>query len=701
MKKIHNSSVVELIRRVRAEAQPKRDHVSWKTMGRERVFTAYDWGGDTFVFEQDVWKLKENHIPILIVRKSDLIKGAHGYIMTMTTGNHTIAAIPLLSGQFWNLGRVPAAQRSRTLQFHVVCANVVNGKIEISQRDVSTETVTAADRWLQNVGFAMNDVVMAERNDAALEHYRRLGQEWRVKPLVWTRREMDAALDASRTRINSALQYYHSAKGVHFLAYDEFHTLLKLVTQDYAGTLKCLRELVSIFEGEMQSCMRTHKFQRHNEIELFGPLPGEALKRIVPSLEQLMEDITLKRITQADVKKKLTDIDAAFKAALEHPDMAKPGSKEFVETMYMNLTGEVYSKEEDTASLAFDAHRTALPGATFCGGRPNFHPGADERSRVLLTTIEQMVSQAETIEYANIYEVRSKSESSKKENQVGEGITREVVFKTNRRPLRTSMIEKKLALKTPDYGKYMLARVEAFKALGVDFGEYRPLAQTTHHGCTTGKMNYFIRNRYPGEPLDDITKNMFLSADGETEDPEVVLKLAALLGNAAAQNLALKKYLKDLNDCWFGVGKEIFEFGYDSTAKRAMPMNVWLCSIRGSLGWKSIAQTKENLADLFDFYFACYARVLHRYWLMHHNTVPLEKVTEKFFDGFEFKTREMHWNYLRRREEFNAFDPHLHHRHAFTEKWQFALWALNRQFERIEDGSLRELFMQKVKIGAS
>ena len=34
---------------------------------------------------------------------------------------------------------------------------------------------------------------MAERTDATLEHYRRQGQEWRIKPLACTRQEMELA----------------------------------------------------------------------------------------------------------------------------------------------------------------------------------------------------------------------------------------------------------------------------------------------------------------------------------------------------------------------------------------------------------------------------------------------------------------------------------------------------------------------------
>ena len=194
----------QFIARVRREARQKPAHVTLKSMGPSRVFYGFDWGSDTFVFEKEVWKHLEDHLPILIMRKQDLIKGASGYIMTLTTGNHTVAAIPLLSGNFWNLGRLPASQRSKMLAGSVVCANVVNGVIEISQRDVPTPLVTAADEWLQRVGFALNEVIMVERNDLSLEYYRRQGQEWRIKPLAWTRREMDIALGASRTQIGRA-----------------------------------------------------------------------------------------------------------------------------------------------------------------------------------------------------------------------------------------------------------------------------------------------------------------------------------------------------------------------------------------------------------------------------------------------------------------------------------------------------------------
>ena len=190
------------IARVRSEARRKSGSVTVTTTGRNRTFVAYDWGCDTFIFEKDAWHDPDGHQPLLLVRKSDLVKGNSGYVMTMTKGNHAVAAMPLLSGMFWNLGRIAAKQRSGILASKVVCANVVDGKIEISQREVPTDLIVQADEWLQAVGFMLDEIVMIERDDLTLEYYRQLGQEWRVKPLAWTRKEMELAIQASRKRLN-------------------------------------------------------------------------------------------------------------------------------------------------------------------------------------------------------------------------------------------------------------------------------------------------------------------------------------------------------------------------------------------------------------------------------------------------------------------------------------------------------------------
>lgn len=684
------NNVVAFIDRVRHEARRKSGSVTVKSTGRTRTFMAYDWGCDTFIFEKDAWLDKDGHQPMLIVRKRDLVKDSTGYVLTMTTGNHAIAAMPLLSGQFWNLGRIPAARRSAILSTKVICANMVEGKIEVSQREVPTDLVVQADEWFQALGFMLDDIVMSERNDVALDYYRRLGQEWRVKPLAWSRKEMELAIQASRKRINSPLRYYHSIKGVHFLSYSEFHKISEWAASDYPKALTCLRELVSVAENEKRSYVRTPKFHGHYEIEFFGMQRGEALQRLIPSIERMMEWITLNMIEQQDVVTSIQAFDELFRASLERPELEDETSEDFIETLYMHLTGAIYVGHSDSSiTPAFDDRRTALPGATYRGGRPEFHHHADERTRILLGNIEKMMSQDESLEYANVYEIRTHADV-----QLGLGIPREIVFKTNRRPLCTSLIEKRLKLKKPGYGSYMLARVYAFKELGVSFGDYKLLRWVEN---TTGKeVTTFIRTRYPGDSLDYIPARHFVKLDErghgtKGEDPDIILGLGALLGSAAAQNMVLKKYLPETKSCRYGEGKEIFEFSYDIKQNREMPVRVSICSVRGALGWPNLVHDQQNLDVLVEFYLTRYAEVLVSFWNKHQESVTINELATRFFDGFALKTQEMNWNYQVRREQFEAFDPGVRAQYNFKAQWEFALWTLHLQANHLD--FLREKFM--------
>ena len=82
--------------RIRRLARPRPQRVSVSAMGRNRVFCCFDWGSDSFIFEKDILKNWENHLPVLVVRKSELNKGQNGRIMTFTSGNHATAAIPFV-----------------------------------------------------------------------------------------------------------------------------------------------------------------------------------------------------------------------------------------------------------------------------------------------------------------------------------------------------------------------------------------------------------------------------------------------------------------------------------------------------------------------------------------------------------------------------------------------------------------------------
>ena len=673
------SSVKAFLFSLKKVARRRPDRVEIVAMGRKRYFRAYDLGNDTVVFERGVWTGLDAHASVLIADKADLRHGSRGHVMTVTTGNHSVAALPLLGGRFWNLASVPAARRSETLMHAVLCANVVNGKLEVSQRDVPLEKLVAFDAWLtDSLGCSMADVVMADRNPLTLEHYRRLGQEWRVKPLAWTEDEMRAALAASRKKISTEVTYYHNARGVHLFSYAEFHRFAALASSDWPLFVRSLQEMVNVFEGNRVSFMRYPKYHGHHEIELFGVKRGEAIVRVVPELEKLMEGIALGRVRQAAAVARIAAIDALLKSMLARPEFAEENDPLFISTLYMHLTGEIYSVVGDGSTPQFDDRRTALPGATFVNGRPVMHPGADSRSEVLLSNIRALTSKDERVEYANIYELRNDDDGD--DAPLGGGKTREVEYKTDLRPLTTSLVEKRMSHPGKGYGGYLIARVEAFKAIGIGLPDYRLLRRRLQNGA--GNVDYFIRSRCDGEPLSDIPVNYFrptgeCSADS-AEDPAVVRQLAFLMGDAAAQNETMKKFDPETSSPLYGVGKEIYRFDLDLKLGRPMPSSVSCCSARASLGWPDLARTDDNLWAINDFYFAVYARVLGEY-AARHPVVPLAELADSFFDGYEHRSRAIAWRVTVMRDEFAQFAPNVPRRYRFAEKWDFAIWALGRR----------------------
>ena len=682
----------QFLSRIRSAGVCRRGAVTVTSMGRERTFEAYDVGEDTFVFERGVASRLGERPSMLIVRKDRLRRRAKGRVLTLSTGNHSVAAFPLLDGRFWKLSNLPSAKRSETLMSAILCANVVDDTVEISQREIPTADLVAHDGWLLGTaGFTMADVVMVERNETTLEHYRRLGQEWRVKPLAWTEGEMRTALAASRKRIASRLNYYHSARGVHFLSFAEFSRFAGLAESDPAEFVKGVKELVSVYEGNDCSFARMVKHRGHHEVEFFGIRRGVALERLIPELEKLMEAVELGRIGQLGVIQRIEEIVVLYRSLLTSSALADETSKTFVETLYMYITGEIYSIVGEGSTPAFDDRRTALPGATFAGGRAVPHPGEDARTEVLLSNLRGMMSKDEIIEYANVYELRTNDDDV----PLGKGATREVVYKTNRRPLENSLVEKRLSRATKGYGSYMLARIGALRALGVALSDFYLLLKH-RPGAGKGAHDHYIRRRCEGEPMEAIPANYFRNADdASVEEKEVVLALAGLMGDAAAQNMAMKKFDPKTEGPLYGVGKEIYEFEYDIVRERVVPKRVSTCSVRGSFGWPSLDYTDENLVAIGNFYFGHFAHALKAYQRRHPD-VPMAEMAERFMGGFEFRTHAMAWQLSVMRDQFESFSPEMPARYDFGRKWKFVMWALERQERRLP--ILRRLFFEKVKV---
>jgi hypothetical protein len=296
---------------------------------------------------------------------------------------------------------------------------------------------------------------------------------------------------------------------------------------------------------------------------------------------------------------------------------------------------------------------------------------------VLLANVRQMLSKDEFIEYANIYELRTEDTASDRNLALGEGRTREIVFKTNCRPLTCSYVEKRLSSVNDGYGAYVLARIEGFKAIGVNLPDYRLLR---HQSFGRRKLvyDYYIRTRCEGEPLSVIPANLI--ADSIAQD-----KVAYLMGDAAAQNLVMKKYDSEMKSALYGIGKEIYRFAWDPDLDRIMPNSVSTCSIRGTCAWPDLSCTEKNFLDAAKFYMREYAKSF-REWLIEREVPPARRTVlcERFLAGFESRTRALLFRYKRQREELIRFSPPIPAKYKFPEKGLFVMKSLQWQAEHLD-----------------
>ncbi len=680
-----------------AESSRREQAVTVEGWGRLRTFVAYDFGEDTLIFEDGILDRLENKDPVIIVPKADLRPApdggrVYGNVFAVSSGNHAVTTIPLLAGKFWDLADIPPERRGDILRHCIVCCNCVADSLEISQREVATERVEDLDNWLQGLGCPMNRIVMIDRTDRTLERYRHKGQEWRIKPLAWTNDEMIAAIRSTQSRIHAAIQYYHNVKGVHFLTYQNLLAWTGLLGTKPDAFHRGLAELASPSAEDGLSFLRRTKYGNHHEIELFGLLPGVAEQQLIPAIEALHQAASMLEpdVVQAHV----SAIAETFRRALLCAQMADENSSIFIETLYRHITGEVYHGVPGSITPAFDDRRTPLPGATYLFDTRTIHPGADGRTEAILSYLESNVSHGDRIEYVNVYEIRSESDSVR----LGEGKTREIVYKTAWTPVPTRLIEKRLAHKSTGYGTYTMARVQAFRALGISYGPHRLLARKDG---VSGDVHYFVRERYPGESFSMLPASSFHSRDARTgehdpsqEDPDIVRAIISLMGEGAAENLILKKLNPDSETNRYGEGKEIIEFGYDIRHGKEMPVRVWLCSVRGTMGWPDFSCTTQNLDQAFNRYLDAFARVLVAY-ARQHPCVPPDELTAAFLGGFNSKTREVCWNYSTQREQFDAYNPILFGDYQFAPRWKFILWALMQQRQRLDE--LATLFRERIR----
>ncbi len=689
----------QMVRDVRMRGTRLRKVEAESTMG-VRTFDVYAYGEDLFLLQhEDAEGEAKRHTkgissrrrPIICIQKRDLKIGNKGWLFAAGNGNFGSIIKPIFSGSLGeSICQLPKSKRSEVLQTKVVLANLTRRGLDFLQRDTDFSIIRQADEWLQSLGFGLDDISYSERSPSALAAMEKLGQIWRIRPRVYTIEEMREAIGRVWQRREAGTHYFVSVRGIHWLVYPEFCRVVERARRTPRQALTCLREWVALTSGETQSALRQQKYPGRHVIEFFG-VPREMMENLIlPSLERLLEGMTLGRMNADDVADTLEGLAHLYKHSVSSPNLLNLDHPETVQYLYSLISDDVKTKKEQ---IDFDARRIALPGVTFHDGVPSPHPGADRQTLTVVDHLVGRLSLNEHAEFINVYDVRSAKKLAS-----GSGQSREIVLKTNRIAVPISFIQKRLGSVRAGYANYMLTRANVFRSLGADYPHFQ-LLTVVSHGQQREETPYFLRTRCPGNPLSAIPPELFRSDPTNptgAESPEVVLKLAELFGSAAAQNMVVKKYLPgDEPTCRFGQDKEIFDFVYDPFMHRPMPAGVQVCSIRGTMGWPSLAQNSTNLKDFHRFYLKAYASVAGNYWRSHVEACTLNECASAFFNGFERKMEAMLWTYHTHKQDFDTFNPELRATYNFRAKLDFALWALERSAKDLS--ALREYFMDYIR----
>ena len=117
------------LRNVMTGATRHPETVTLSAWGKSRTFVRYDMFDDTFIFEDGIWDRLENRDSVVLISKAALCPSpdaatarVFGNVMTVSSGNHAVTSLPLVSGRFWGLSTVAPERQSDVLAAKMVCA---------------------------------------------------------------------------------------------------------------------------------------------------------------------------------------------------------------------------------------------------------------------------------------------------------------------------------------------------------------------------------------------------------------------------------------------------------------------------------------------------------------------------------------------------------------------------------------------------
>lgn len=387
------------------------------------------------------------------------------------------------------------------------------------------------------------------------------GESWRISPPPRSIREIDDYIRSNQVHVHTNTLFYHNPpRGGRFLTYREFMRIRPLIRENREEALERLREIVHL--------TRLTNNQGARELSFFLPigkdLSTDLLERLICLLERTC---SCEPFNEAE---NLFDLFAASYAEVAGPELTTDGEDCTVwrTTMFCRLYDiNENMVEEWTLGLSpeFRLNVRWLPGARIIDHQLLFEPNAEHRIRSLITHFWQTWTNLVSVNVGRVEAAQTDRDRAGEQREVylvvlglADGtenirLVRMMKWDVMHRIKIGIPLNQAVAM-TFEYRDYIFDRLKAATALDVCIPSFTEIRlEEEPHGLGVIPVFFFDRRYVSGMATDKIPSAQY-GRQG------FIVRLARLLGVAAATSLVLGRASPRTGQIYFDDGDEVIQF---------------------------------------------------------------------------------------------------------------------------------------------
>lgn len=435
--------------------------------------------------------------------------------------------------------------------------------ILIRSDPAAMERVFAADELLQRL-FPKDYIQFTGIQQAAVRRrLRRRGESWRISPPPHSMPDIQHFVESSRVQVNTgAIYYYNAPTGGRYVTYQEFTSIRPLLRKDTHEALARLEEIFSLAKLSNNLGVR--------ELSFFLPVERTLDADEMENLIEVLAAATCG--SDFDEAEYLFDRFSARFTAAAGPELTvdSPNEAAWATTMFCRLY-DINEREVEEWALGlspeFRLNVRWLPGARI-SGELLFESNTEDRIRKLMCHYWQVQPGIVSINVGRVESSLTVRDRSGEQREVylvvlglADGsedirIARMIKWDVMHRVKRGTPLQQAIA-ETIQYRDYIFDRLRAASELGIPKLSYMEI-RLEEDIAQLGRIPvyFFDRPYVAGIVTDKIPLGSYAKSG-------FIVKLAGLLGIAAAASMVLGRACPRSGHVFFDDGDEVIQIGAD------------------------------------------------------------------------------------------------------------------------------------------